>query len=34
MRLNKTPEDALNEVQKKVETELKRQMKYERMRDL
>ena len=32
MRLNKTPEEALNEVQKKVEIELKRQMKYEKLR--
>ncbi len=32
MRLNKTPEEALNEVQEKVEIELKRQMKYEKLR--
>ena len=32
MRLNKTPEEVLNEVQKKVEIELKRQMKYEKLR--
>ena len=32
MRLNNTPEEALNQVQKKLETELKRQMKYEELR--
>ncbi|OGI09762.1 MAG: hypothetical protein A3I68_05355 [Candidatus Melainabacteria bacterium RIFCSPLOWO2_02_FULL_35_15] len=33
VRLNKTPEEALNEVQRKVEIELKRQIKYEKLRN-